>query len=401
MKIATFLAATAIAACTLSNSASAHDEPARRQLSTNERRLFFESAQAASTKCTKSTSSRKLEERAVARRAQTVEKLRQQIGHRRLDAATVTGTSHKSSSTVTTSTTSTSLFASQTTVLVEPEVTQGPYYIKGEYIRTNMTEDQSGVPMFIDIQVVDVTTCNPVKNMYVDLWHANATGVYSGVVANSNGNSADTTNLKKTFLRGVTPTDSDGVAQMTSIFPGHYQGRATHLHFVGNHNGNVLSNKTYSGGSVVHVGQFFFDDSLISQVDATTPYSTNKQTITANVDDMWLKAAALTGYDPIMNYAWLSSKPSDGLFVWISLAVDLTATQSVTAVSTFTSSTPASGSSSGTTTTNSTANTNGTHSSSGSSINATTTTTNSALSKFGRISGISVALLAAFAPLLF
>ncbi|POM74074.1 Extracellular dioxygenase [Phytophthora palmivora] len=164
---------------------------------------------------------------------------------------------------------------------------------------------------------------------------------------------------------------------MTSIFPGHYQGRATHLHFVGNYNGKVLTNNTYSGGSVVHVGQFFFDDSLIAKVEKVTPYSTNTQAVTSNVDDMWLIKAAKTGYDPIMNYALLSTAISDGVFVWISLAVDLTAEYEVDAVSTLTGSPATSASDSG----------------SGSSMNTTTTTTNSALSKFGRVSGIVLVLM--------
>ncbi|GMF22947.1 unnamed protein product [Phytophthora lilii] len=119
-----------------------------------------------------------------------------------------------------------------------------------------------------------------------------------------------------TFLRGVTPTDEDGVAQMKSIFPGHYEGRATHVHFIGNHGGTVLDNNTYSGGSVAHVGQFFFDQSLTTLVEGVIPYSTNtKQAITLNSDDKWLKAAAENDYDPIMSYALLDDTVDDGLFL--------------------------------------------------------------------------------------
>ncbi|POM65114.1 Putative extracellular dioxygenase [Phytophthora palmivora] len=298
VKTSTFLIATAIAACTISNFATAHDEPARRILSTDQRKLFAENAQAALTQCTKSESSRKLQERAVTRRAEAVEKLRHQLRQRRLDAATVVAKDHESSLTVTTKTQSTDLFASETIVIVEPEVTQGPYYVKGEYIRDDMRETQKGVDMYVDVQVID-----------------------SGIVASGNGDSTDTSNSKATFLRGVTPTDSDGVAQMTSVFPGHYTSRTTHVHFIGNYGGKVLANNTYSGGSVVHVGQFFFDDSLITKVEAVTPYSTNKQALTSNSNDKVLKEAAATGYDPIMNYALLGDTIDDGVFVWISLAL--------------------------------------------------------------------------------
>ncbi|OWZ06435.1 Extracellular dioxygenase [Phytophthora megakarya] len=202
-----------------------------------------------------------------------------------------------------------------------------------------MRDLQTGVMMYIDVQVIDVNTCEPVKDMYVDLWHANATGVYSGVVASTNGNSKDTSNLDNTFLRGVTPTDKDGVAQMISIFPGHYAGRTTHMHFIGNYGGTVLSNKTYSGGSVAHVGQFFFDQDLIASVEAVTPYSTNKQTVTLNKNDNIFKQASASGYDPVMNYTLLGDTVDDGVFVWISVAVDMTANRDVNAVSTLTAKT--------------------------------------------------------------
>lgn len=54
--------------------------------------------------------------------------------------------------------------------------------------------------------------------------------MYSGVTASGNGNSADESNLDKTFLRGLQKTDSTGVAQIQTIFPGHYRGRANHIH---------------------------------------------------------------------------------------------------------------------------------------------------------------------------
>ncbi|OWZ06437.1 Extracellular dioxygenase [Phytophthora megakarya] len=394
VNITIFLIATAMAACTLSNSATAHEEQARQVLSTNERKLFAENAQAALTQCTKSTSSRKLQERAITRRTQTVEKLRQQLGRRRLDAATVTAKSHLSTTTVTTTSTATVLFGSQTTVLVEPEVTQGPYYVSGEHIRSDMRESQKGVEMYVDVQVIDVSTCKPVENMYVDLWHANSTGVYSGIIASGNGDSSDTSNANATFLRGVTPTNSDGVAQMISIFPGHYTSRATHMHFIGNYGGKVLSNKTYSGGSIVHVGQFFFDDSLITQVEAVTPYSTNKQARTTNSNDKVLTEAAATGYDPIMNYTLIGSTINDGVFVWISLAVDLTAKQSVKAAATLTGS---SGSGSGSSNSSSPS-----HSSSGSSMNISTTTNSTTTSSAGRkgFEITSVTVLVVFAMIM-
>lgn len=62
-----------------------------------------------------------------------------------------------------------------------------------------------------------------------DVWNANATGVYSGLVADGNGNENDTSNYDTTFLRGISKADSDGVVTFETIFPGHYSGRTNHV----------------------------------------------------------------------------------------------------------------------------------------------------------------------------
>ena len=119
----------------------------------------------------------------------------------------------------------TGIFGDDSSCLLQPEVTQGPYYVNGELIRNNLIEDQEGVPMVLDIQVLDTSTCEPVSDLFVDLWHANSTGVYSGVVANGNGNNNDSTNIDNTFLRGIQRTTSAGVVQFMSVVPGHYTGK--------------------------------------------------------------------------------------------------------------------------------------------------------------------------------
>lgn len=115
----------------------------------------------------------------------------------------------------------TKLFVDNSSCILQPEVTQGPYYVDGELIRTSMVEDQQGVPLYLDVQLIDTSTCEPVPAAFVDFWHCNSTGVYSGVSASGNGDSdSDTSNLDATFLRGIQPTDVNGVVQIETIFPG-------------------------------------------------------------------------------------------------------------------------------------------------------------------------------------
>ncbi|CAG8712181.1 6553_t:CDS:2, partial [Scutellospora calospora] len=57
-----------------------------------------------------------------------------------------------------------------------PTITQGPYYVDGELIRGDITDGREGVPLYLDIQLVDTSTCEPVPAVYMDLWHCNSTG---------------------------------------------------------------------------------------------------------------------------------------------------------------------------------------------------------------------------------
>ncbi len=44
------------------------------------------------------------------------------------------------------------------------------------------------------------------------------------------GDPNDSSILKGTALRGIQPTDSHGIASFDTLLPGHYSGRATHIH---------------------------------------------------------------------------------------------------------------------------------------------------------------------------
>lgn len=42
--------------------------------------------------------------------------------------------------------------------------------VAGEAIRQDVVEDQKGVPLALDIQIVDMDTCEPVTGAYLDIW---------------------------------------------------------------------------------------------------------------------------------------------------------------------------------------------------------------------------------------
>src|SRR5262245_19069646 len=149
--------------------------------------------------------------------------------------------------------------------VLSPELTEGPYYIAREKVRRNITEGKRGVPLFLHLGVVDVSTCKPIKGAAVDIWHADAVGVYSGF-----GRGA----ANRTFLRGIQRTNARGIADFRSIYPGWYPGRAVHIHV-----------KVHVGGNVVHTGQLFFPDALTDAVFRKAPYSRRRARDTRNAAD--------------------------------------------------------------------------------------------------------------------
>ena len=90
-----------------------------------------------------------------------------------------------------------------------------------DYDDADGREDRQGLPLTLAITVVNAgANCAPVTNASVEIWHCDAAGNYSeyGTVSSS------------TWLRGIQPVDSSGVARFTTIYPGWYAGRATHIH---------------------------------------------------------------------------------------------------------------------------------------------------------------------------
>lgn len=155
----------------------------------------------------------------------------------------------------------------------------------------------------------------------------NTTGVYSGVSASGNG-AADPSNVNTTYLRGIQKTSSDGVALFETLFPGHYTGRATHIHVMVHANATPAANGTLMGTTAAHVGQVYFDQDLISRVTALPAYAANKQVLTTNAKDFLLAQGAAVG-DPFVHYVQLGETVGEGLLGWIAFGVNATLARKV------------------------------------------------------------------------
>jgi protocatechuate 3,4-dioxygenase beta subunit len=163
---------------------------------------------------------------------------------------------------------------------LEPAMEEGPFYLSGESVRSDVSEGKAGVPLKLALTVVN-SSCTPLSNALVEIWSADALGEYSGFVGRNGHSEAD----DKTFLRGGVLTDSSGVANLTTIYPGWYRGRCVHIH-VKVHTGVTLtSDGSFTGGSTLHTGQLFFDETITAAVAKVSPYTSNTVTRTTLAQD--------------------------------------------------------------------------------------------------------------------
>jgi uncharacterized membrane protein YgcG len=73
----------------------------------------------------------------------------------------------------------------------------------------------------------------------------------------------------------------------------------------------------------------FYDQDLISQVEALSPYSENTAAITLNANDRVLAGETENSdSDPVFNYVLLGDTVEDGLFSWITVGIDTSASYS-------------------------------------------------------------------------
>lgn len=111
-----------------------------------------------------------------------------------------------------------------------PTETEGPFPTKvpSSYIRSAIKDDRTGVPFTIQITIQNKNnSCAALAGAIVDIWHCDKDGYYSEY-GGTTMQTVDYTSVH--FLRGRQVADANGLVTFTSIFPGWYQGRATHIH---------------------------------------------------------------------------------------------------------------------------------------------------------------------------
>ena len=161
--------------------------------------------------------------------------------------------------------------------VVVPALTEGPYYVDEKLERADIRVDTStgkavdGAVLTLAwvVSKVDGTACVPLEGVLVDVWHCDAAGEYSDVGSEQGHD----------FLRGYQHTDANGLATITTIYPGWYQGRAVHIHF------KIRTDPAATTGGFEFTSQLFFDDAFSAKVFATGAYAGKGTPDTLNAAD--------------------------------------------------------------------------------------------------------------------
>ncbi len=174
-------------------------------------------------------------------------------------------------------------------VLSAPSLTEGPYFVDENLNRSDIRIDpaddsiRAGIPLDMVINVSQLINCTPVPltGAYVDIWHCDASGLYSDVSAQQT--------VGHKYLRGYQGTDRNGDVRFTTIFPGWYQGRTVHIH---------AKIRTFNGYDQTYefTTQFFFDDSFTDLVyNNVAPYTGRANRDTRNANDGIYSGASSLG----------------------------------------------------------------------------------------------------------
>ncbi len=190
---------------------------------------------------------------------------------------------------------------------VIPSETAGPYPVPNSVstsslVRSTITEGtQTGIPLVLTLTIINEdNSCLPVSGLRVDIWHCNKRGYYSAYDGQP-GIDGTVNNGGTTWLRGIQYTNSSGQVVFTTIYPGWYTPRATHIHvqiFDGSNNLLTTTQLAFPDAINTTVNSFYatsgtnaftnsndmvFSDSYASELMTVTGNTTSGYTATMQI----------------------------------------------------------------------------------------------------------------------
>ncbi|MBR2535520.1 MAG: intradiol ring-cleavage dioxygenase [Hyphomicrobium sp.] len=164
-----------------------------------------------------------------------------------------------------------------------PQAVEGPYYFDPKLVRSDISDGRPGAAVELKLRIVDAKTCTPMPGIRVDVWHADAGGIYSGY--ERQGDDRTVSAKGETYLRGTQMSDADGIATFRTIYPGWYPGRTPHIHV-----------KAFLDTTSLVTGQIYFPDDLSARVyKEREPYSKRPVADTTNASDGIFQAGEKEG----------------------------------------------------------------------------------------------------------
>jgi len=195
-------------------------------------------------------------------------------------------------------------FAQAASCVLTENAGEGPFYLDTDLMRAEVSDGQPGAPLEIAFAVTRARDCAPLAGARVDLWQANAVGLYSGYEGQQGvGGIAVEAAVGQQWLRGTQLTDGDGRVRFRTIYPSWYGGRTPHLHF-----------KVLLGGDEAVASQAFFPDETSAFVyESFEPYREHVA-----------KRRVFNGNDPLQEgiYCAVASAGNDGVRATASITVE-------------------------------------------------------------------------------
>jgi len=165
--------------------------------------------------------------------------------------------------------------------VLTPDSGEGPFYFDPSLLRSDVGSDRPGLALALEIQILRLADCAVLTDARVDIWQADAVGLYSGYADQPGvGGISTAPAVGQDYLRGTQFTDASGNVRFRTIYPSWYGGRTPHIHF-----------KIFLGGNEVIASQIFFADEINNEVFTSfDPYREHAAKRTGfNSNDMFMQ----------------------------------------------------------------------------------------------------------------
>ena len=195
---------------------------------------------------------------------------------------------------------------------------EGPYYIDQRILRSDIRENQTGVPLELELRLANANAgCRPIKGAVISIWHCNAAGEYSGYLFNDPNKFPDLKAMDarghvqdrdaERWLRGAQTTDAEGKVTFKTIVPGWYTPRAAHIHV-----------RAFLNDQTMLTTQLYFPQALLNTIQSThKDYKARGVSIYTNENDVVRAQSGISGKEDILK---VSTKPDGSLRATMVLA---------------------------------------------------------------------------------